>query len=185
MVSRLERPRAAVSGRVLHATFENACFANFFFSYAPSGDAIPSRRGQPCVKRMVVVSFEEHDLHMLAASWPAGLAVLRVGGMVTADVSLSTCFSENRVPVTSRAVRQTRTARVMTRLMTVPCCLNNTVRRVMKYHHVRVGLFGHRFLFSLSTTSVEFSTADGGIDTCRLGRPRAGKGPRWAAQAGP
>ena len=41
---------------------------------------IPSRRGQPCVKRMVVVSFEEHDLHMLAASWPAGFAVLRVGG---------------------------------------------------------------------------------------------------------
>ena len=57
-----------------------ASFANFFFSYAPSGDAIPSRRGQPCVKRMVVVSFEEHDLHMLAASWPAGFAVLRVGG---------------------------------------------------------------------------------------------------------
>ena len=41
---------------------------------------IPSRRGQPCVKRMVVVSFEEHNLHMLAASWPAGFAVLRVGG---------------------------------------------------------------------------------------------------------
>ena len=83
MVSRLERPRAAVSGRVLHATFENACFANFFFNYAPSGDAIPSRRGQPCVKRMVVVSFEKHDLHMLAASWPAGFAVLRVGGCHT------------------------------------------------------------------------------------------------------
>ena len=80
MVSRLERPRAAVYDRVLYATFETPCFGNFFFSYAPSGDAIASRRGQPCVKRMVVVSFEEHDLHMLAASWPAGFAVLRVGG---------------------------------------------------------------------------------------------------------
>ena len=82
VVSRQERPspRAAVYDRVLHATFESACFGHFFFSYAPSRDAIPSRRGQPCVKRMVVVSFEEHDLHMLAASWPAGFAVLRVGG---------------------------------------------------------------------------------------------------------
>ena len=83
MISRLERPRAAVCDRFLYATFKTACFANFFFSYAPSGDAIPSRRGQPCVKRMVVVSFEEHDLHMLAASWPAGFAVLRVGGCHT------------------------------------------------------------------------------------------------------
>ena len=80
MVSRLERPRAAVCDRFLYATFKTARFADFFFSYAPSGDAIPSRRGQPCVKRMVVVSFEKHDLHMLAASWPAGFAVLRVGG---------------------------------------------------------------------------------------------------------
>ena len=78
--SSLERPREAVCDRFLYATFKTSRLPNFFFSYAPSRDAIPSRRGQPCVKRMVVVSFEEHDLHMLAASWPAGFAVLRVGG---------------------------------------------------------------------------------------------------------
>ena len=44
-----KREKKAQSANV---TFENACFANFFFSYAPSGEAIPSRRGQPCVKRI-------------------------------------------------------------------------------------------------------------------------------------
>ena len=56
--------------------------------------------------------------------------------MVTADVSLSTCFSENRVPVTSRAVRQTRAALATTRRATLYCFGRVSI--------VRVGSFSFR-----------------------------------------